>query len=48
MMQIYETRGGAWEVRVEVGATMTSATASFDFDAWTEAYERCPSLLGRE
>jgi uncharacterized protein len=39
MTQTYETGRGAWQTRIVSSAKMSSTTASFELDAWLEAYE---------
>ncbi|MGF7163071.1 hypothetical protein FHS85_004729 [Rhodoligotrophos appendicifer] len=39
MTQTYEMGRGAWQVRIEAGAVMTSTPGAFELDAWVEAFE---------
>jgi hypothetical protein len=48
MTQTYETGRGAWQVRIEAGAQMTSTSKTFELDAWVEAYEGDKSVCRRE
>ena len=47
MTQTYEMGRGAWQIRIEAGATMTSTPATFELDAWVEAYEGDSSVCRR-
>jgi putative CocE/NonD family hydrolase len=48
MTQTYEMGRGAWQVRIDAGATMTSTPATFELAAWVEAYEGESSVCRRE
>ncbi len=48
MTQTYEMERGSWRIRIECGADMTSTPATFELDAWVEAYESEKSVCRRE
>jgi putative CocE/NonD family hydrolase len=39
MTQSYEMGRGAWQIRIEAGADMTSTVSEFVLDSWLEAFE---------
>jgi hypothetical protein len=48
MTQTYEMGRGAWQVRIDAGAEMTSTVSSFELSSWIEAYEGDRSIFRRE
>ena len=48
MTQTYETGRGAWQTRLVSSAKMSSTTATFELDAWLEAYEGETCLCRRD
>ena len=48
MTQSYEMSTGAWQVRIDAGAEMTSTPQTFELTAWLEAYEGGKSVCRRE
>jgi len=48
MTQSYEMGRTGWQVKIDAGAEMTSTAASFELNAWVEAYENDKSVFRRE
>jgi hypothetical protein len=48
MTQSYEMGRGAWQVRIDAGAEMTSSAVTFELRAWLEAFEGTSSVFRRE
>jgi putative CocE/NonD family hydrolase len=48
MTQTYEMGRDAWRTKVDAGATMTSTEASFELDAWIEAFDGDAPICRRE
>jgi uncharacterized protein len=48
MTQTYEMGRGSWQVSIRAGAEMTSSTATFDLNAWVEAYEGGTSIFRKD
>jgi hypothetical protein len=48
MTQTYEMGRDDWQVAIRSGATMSSTPATFELDAWLEAYEGDARICRRE
>ncbi|MFI4891253.1 MAG: CocE/NonD family hydrolase [Steroidobacterales bacterium] len=48
MTQTYEMGRGDWQVTIRTGATMSSTPATFELDAWLEAYDGDARICRRE
>jgi putative CocE/NonD family hydrolase len=48
MNQSYEMGRGDWQIKIDAGAEMTSTPASFELNAWVEAFEGKESICRRD